>query len=40
VWELSVIDFERRAWLRYVVAAPDGQPSLPAYMSEQYNDDV
>lgn len=40
VWELSVVDFERRAWLRHVLASADGQPSLEDYMAEQYNDDV
>ena len=40
VWELSVIDFERRAWLRHVLDNPDGRPSPAAYMAEQYDDDV
>lgn len=39
VWELSVVDFERRAWLRHVLARPQG-PDLDAYMAEQFNEDV
>lgn len=40
VWELGVIDFERRAWLRHVLDAPEGRPSLAAYMAERYHDEV
>jgi hypothetical protein len=39
VWELSVIDFERRAWISDVLANPSG-PDLARYMARQYNDDV
>ncbi len=39
VWELAVIDFERRAWLRHVLANPAG-PDLEAYFDEQAHDDV
>jgi hypothetical protein len=40
VWELSVVDFERRASLRHVLASRDGQPSLQDYVAEQHDDDV
>lgn len=39
VWELSVVDFERRAWLRHVLSRPQG-PDLDAYMAERFNEDV
>lgn len=32
VWELAVIDFERRAWLEHVLANPDG-PDLGSYLA-------
>ena|ERR1700754_3585385 len=38
VWELSVVDFERRAWITHVLANPDG-PNLPGYLAQEYNDD-
>jgi len=31
VWELAVTDFERRAWLRHVLANPGG-PDVDAYL--------
>ncbi len=39
VWELAVIDFERRAWLRHVLANPAG-PDLVGYFDEHAHDDV
>ncbi|WP_433519268.1 hypothetical protein ACQP2T_29330 [Nonomuraea sp. CA-143628] len=39
VWELSVTDFERRAWMTHVLANPGG-PDLDAYLAQEYNDDV
>lgn len=39
VWELAVVDFERRAWLRHVLANPDG-PDLEAYLDARAHDDV
>ncbi len=39
VWELAVIDFERRAWLHHVLANPAG-PDLEAYFDEHAHDDV
>lgn len=39
VWELSVIDFERRAWLEHVLARPKG-PDIGAYLSARYEDEV
>ncbi|XVQ11573.1 hypothetical protein ACQP1W_03035 [Spirillospora sp. CA-255316] len=35
VWELQATDFERRAWLRHVLANPDG-PDLDAYMADHF----
>ena|ERR1022692_573572 len=37
VWELAVTDFERRAWLKHVLANPAG-PSLDAYLVETHFD--
>jgi hypothetical protein len=34
VWELGVVDFERRAWLEDVLASPDG-PDLNRYLSRE-----
>ena len=34
VWELGVIDFERRAWLADMMANPSG-PDLPLYLSRR-----
>lgn len=39
VWELSVTDFERRAWIEEVLR-PGGTPTMEAYLSRQLNDDV
>lgn len=39
VWELEVIDFERRAWLRHVLAAPGG-PDAAAYLRATLNGKV
>lgn len=32
VWELAVVDFERRAWLEHVLAGPGG-PDIDAYLA-------
>jgi hypothetical protein len=34
VWELAVTDFERRAWLRHVLANDEG-PDIEAYLAER-----
>ena len=39
VWELSVTDFERRAWIRDVLANPSG-PDIELYLSRQFNADI
>jgi hypothetical protein len=39
VWDLSVIAFERAAWVREVLANPRG-PDLDAYLAAQLNADV
>jgi hypothetical protein len=39
VWELAVVEFERRAWLADVLARPEG-PDLAAYLSRRFNGDV
>ena len=39
VWELGIIDFERRAWLADVLANPAG-PDIDLYLSRQLNADV
>jgi hypothetical protein len=39
VWELEVVDFERRAWLNDVLANPDG-PDLDRYLSRHVDADV
>lgn len=39
VWELAVVDFERRAWLTHILAAPDG-PDVRAYLAKELNTDV
>jgi hypothetical protein len=39
VWELGIIDFERRAWLEDVLANPAG-PDIERYMQRQLNADV
>jgi formylmethanofuran dehydrogenase subunit D len=37
VWELGVLDFERRAWLEHVLANPSG-PDVDAYVDATYED--
>jgi hypothetical protein len=37
VWELGVLDFERRAWLEHVLANPAG-PDVGAYLAARYHD--
>jgi hypothetical protein len=39
VWELSVVDFERRAWMEDVLANPNG-PDIDRYLTRQFNADV
>lgn len=39
VWELEVIDFERRAWIEDVLANPAG-PDLDRYLARTTNADV
>jgi hypothetical protein len=39
VWELSVTDFERRAWITHVLANPHG-PDIEGYLAQEYRDDV
>ena len=39
VWELAIVDFERRAWIEDVLANPDG-PDLERYLERQLNEDV
>jgi len=39
VWELSVLDFERRAWIHDVLANPNG-PDIERYLTRQFNADV
>jgi hypothetical protein len=39
VWELEIVDFERRAWLEDVLANPDG-PDLERYLSRHVDADV
>ncbi|MEU4563636.1 hypothetical protein AB0F72_35105 [Actinoplanes sp. NPDC023936] len=39
VWELSVTDFERRAWITHVLANPNG-PDIDGYLAQEYCDDV
>lgn len=39
VWELAVVDFERRAWLQHVLANPDG-PDLKGYLDARAHFDV
>jgi hypothetical protein len=35
VWELGVVEFERRAWIEEVIGNPDG-PDLDAYMARRF----
>jgi hypothetical protein len=39
VWELEVVDFERRAWLEDVLSNPAG-PDLDAYLERSFARDV
>jgi hypothetical protein len=39
VWELEVVDFERRAWLQDVLSNPDG-PDIEAYLGRSFSRDV
>ena len=39
VWELEIVDFERRAWIEDVLANPDG-PSLERYLERRVDNDV
>jgi hypothetical protein len=39
VWELGIIDFERRAWLEDVLANPEG-PDIDRYLNRALNADV
>jgi hypothetical protein len=39
VWELEVVDFERRAWLEDVLSNPAG-PDLDAYLERSFSRDV
>jgi hypothetical protein len=39
VWELEVVDFERRAWLEDVLSNPDG-PDIDGYLERSFSRDV
>jgi len=39
VWELSVLDFERRAWMEDVLANPTG-PDIDRYLARRFSADV
>jgi hypothetical protein len=39
VWELAVVDFERRAWLEDVLANPAG-PDIERYLERRLDEDV
>jgi hypothetical protein len=39
VWELEVVDFERRAWLEDVLSNPDG-PDIEGYLERSVSRDV
>lgn len=39
VWELEVVDFERRAWLGDVLSNPDG-PDVQGYLERTFSRDV
>lgn len=39
VWELAVVDFERRAWLEHVLANPAG-PDIVAYLGARFEADI
>ena len=39
VWELEIVDFERRAWIEDVLANPDG-PDVERYLERRVDNDV
>jgi hypothetical protein len=39
VWELAIVDFERRAWIEDVLANPPG-PDLERYLERRLDEDV
>jgi hypothetical protein len=39
VWELAIVDFERRAWIEDVLAGPAG-PDLERYLDRRFDRDV
>lgn len=39
VWELEIVDFERRAWIEDVLANPDG-PDVGGYLARRVDNDV
>ncbi len=39
VWELAIVDFERRAWIEDVLANPGG-PDLERYLKRRLDEDV
>jgi hypothetical protein len=39
VWELAVVDFERRAWIEDVLANPEG-PDVARYLERRFGADV
>jgi hypothetical protein len=39
VWELAIVDFERRAWIEDVLANPNG-PDLERYLERRLAEDV
>ena len=39
VWELEIVDFERRAWIEDVLANPEG-PDLDRYFGRHFDADV
>jgi hypothetical protein len=39
VWELAIVDFESRAWLRHVLDNADG-PDLDRYLDQHYDADL
>ena len=36
VWELGIVEFERRAWIEDVIGNPDG-PDLERYMGRRFD---
>jgi len=39
VWELAIVDFERRAWIEDVLANPNG-PDVDRYLERRLDEDV